>query len=69
MEINDLDFPENFFVYMKNLHSYNLVSYKFPENHTEIINNEGDINITKCHYNYVLTEFGKLFAEACIPEK
>jgi len=67
MDIGDLNFPDNFFVYIDNLTSYNLVNYDSPNNNTQVIEDKDDINIIECHFKYKLSEFGKLFSKACMP--
>jgi Abortive infection alpha len=65
-----LIFPENFEVYMDHLYSLNLAGI-WQEGHQEPIL-EGDpaiqigVNITSYAQ---LTSFGKMFAQACVPEK
>ena len=61
-------FPEHFHMYYSHLESLNLVSWpvfdqEYPHNEKNV-----QIGIIK-HSKLVLTDFGKLFVKACIPEK
>jgi len=61
-------FPENFQMYYSHLESLNLV--KWPVYKTEYPRNEQNIQIGLIHHSKLgLTDFGKLFVTACIPEK
>lgn len=61
-------FPENFHMYYSHLESLNLVSW--PVIDTEYPRNEQDVQTGLIkHSKIILTDFGKLFVKACIPEK
>lgn len=64
-------FPENFNIYLSHLDSLNLVAVFSGEFDREIVC-EGSIQVPKGTFyrSYVeLTSFGKMFAEACVPEE
>ncbi|MEI6268272.1 MAG: Abi-alpha family protein [Methylococcaceae bacterium] len=65
--INSLIFPQNFFMYSDHLHSLNIGGIWQHGNQESIFseNIQVGVNIT----SYVrLTDFGQLFAKACLPE-
>ncbi|SFA54841.1 protein of unknown function [Pedobacter suwonensis] len=66
--LSELDFPENFEMYVSHLEKLGLIDWtvvdsEYPVNSDQV--QTGLIRKGKIH----LTEFGKLFAKACIPEK
>jgi hypothetical protein len=67
--INELTYPENFELYMSHLHSLNIAGLWQEGNQETIYEGEPSIqtgvNITS--YSN-LTSFGKMFAQACVPE-
>jgi hypothetical protein len=67
LSLNELTFPEHFQMYYSHLESLALV--KWPVLKTEYPRNEANVQIGLIkHFKLVLTDFGKLFVKACIPE-
>ena len=61
-------FPNNFQMYYSHLNSLNLITWPVYKN--EYPRNEENVQIGLIHHSQLmLTDFGKLFVKACIPEK
>lgn len=64
----ELTFPENFEMYYSHLESLNLTAW--PVLNTEYPKNEEGVQVSLIKHTKIhLTDFGKLFVKACIPEK
>ena len=67
LSLNELMFPEHFQMYYSHLESLALVQW--PVYNEEYPRNEDNIQIGLIKYSkLILTDFGKLFVKACIPE-
>ena len=66
--LDELQFPKNLFLYLDHLHSLNIAGmWKIKDE--AIMDREINDQIGGYVYNEIsLTEFGKLFAEACVPK-
>ncbi|MEO1671116.1 MAG: DUF4393 domain-containing protein [Cyanobacteria bacterium J06631_2] len=68
--IDRLIFPENFVIYMDHLYSLNLAGIWQEGNQEPIFEGEPAIQIGVNITSYAqLTSFGRMFAQACIPEE
>jgi Abortive infection alpha len=68
--IDKLIFPENFEVYMGHLHSLNLAGIWQHGNQEPILEGEPSIQTGVNIISYAdLTPFGRMFAQACVPEE
>lgn len=67
IDINEFTFPDNFEMYYSHFESLNLV--RWPVYHKEFPKDEfGNQNGLIEYSKILLTDFGKLFVKACIPE-
>ena len=65
--LNELVYPENYSMYMDHLHSLNIGGIWQYGNQESIIKNGIQIGVNIKSYAQ-LTDFGKLFSKACIPD-
>lgn len=68
--LGKLQFPQNFFLYMDHLHSLNIAGSWQVGNQKIIKDKKTDEQVGVHKNNSIkLTTFGKLFVEACVPDK
>lgn len=66
--LDKLYYPDNFFIYINHLHSLNLAGVWQEGNQTAIFDNGVQIAVKILSYAR-LTDFGEMFAKACMPKE
>ena len=65
--LNKLFFPENFYIYINHLHSLNLAGVWQEGNQVPLFHNGVQTAVKILSYSR-LTDFGEMFAKACMPQ-